>query len=220
MAWTAPRTWVTDELVTAAIMNTHVRDNLSFLKSVQDTLVTYRETVTAWTEFATNAASVTPFTSTPDGFNILDVVLGLRSDAAAQNFDDIQLDVNDDASAGVYNSVTMGAFDSLGTDTLFVTNDNTSGYWLAATTATGATATTDFLGVLHLRIYNYTSTTQFKHVIGTRLAIRDASNLTTYQVGQFGGIWESTSKITKLEVVPATGSNFTGGFYAAWASQS
>lgn len=28
MAWTAPRTWVTSETVTAAIMNTHVRDNL------------------------------------------------------------------------------------------------------------------------------------------------------------------------------------------------
>ena len=28
MAWTAPRTWVTAEVVTAALMNTHVRDNL------------------------------------------------------------------------------------------------------------------------------------------------------------------------------------------------
>ena len=28
MAWTAPRTWVTGEVVTAALMNTHVRDNL------------------------------------------------------------------------------------------------------------------------------------------------------------------------------------------------
>ena len=28
MAWTAARTWTTGELVTAAIMNTHVRDNL------------------------------------------------------------------------------------------------------------------------------------------------------------------------------------------------
>lgn len=28
MAWTAPRTWVTSEIVTAAIMNSHVRDNL------------------------------------------------------------------------------------------------------------------------------------------------------------------------------------------------
>lgn len=31
MGWTDPRTWVTDELVTAAIMNTHVRDNLNAL---------------------------------------------------------------------------------------------------------------------------------------------------------------------------------------------
>jgi hypothetical protein len=29
MAWTTPRTWATSELVTAAIMNTHVRDNLN-----------------------------------------------------------------------------------------------------------------------------------------------------------------------------------------------
>lgn len=28
MAWTAPRTWVTGEVVTGALLNTHVRDNL------------------------------------------------------------------------------------------------------------------------------------------------------------------------------------------------
>lgn len=32
MAWTNPRTWTASEVVTAAIMNTHVRDNLSYLK--------------------------------------------------------------------------------------------------------------------------------------------------------------------------------------------
>lgn len=31
MAWTTPRTWTTGELVTASIMNTHVRDNLLYL---------------------------------------------------------------------------------------------------------------------------------------------------------------------------------------------
>jgi hypothetical protein len=30
--WTAPRTWVAGETVTAAIMNTHLRDNLTWLK--------------------------------------------------------------------------------------------------------------------------------------------------------------------------------------------
>ena len=32
MAWTTPRTWVTNELVTAAIMNAHVRDNLGQIR--------------------------------------------------------------------------------------------------------------------------------------------------------------------------------------------
>lgn len=31
MAYTAPRTWVLGELITASIMNTHLRDNVSFL---------------------------------------------------------------------------------------------------------------------------------------------------------------------------------------------
>ena len=36
MAWTAPRTWVVGEVVTAALMNTHVRDNLLFLGDDHD----------------------------------------------------------------------------------------------------------------------------------------------------------------------------------------
>ena len=38
MAWTAPRTWVTAELVTAALMNTHLRDNLKELWRVIETV--------------------------------------------------------------------------------------------------------------------------------------------------------------------------------------
>lgn len=34
MSWTAPRTWVTAEIVTASQMNTHVRDNLRYLKGL------------------------------------------------------------------------------------------------------------------------------------------------------------------------------------------
>ncbi len=32
MAWTIPRTWVAGELVTAAIMNVHIRDNFNVLR--------------------------------------------------------------------------------------------------------------------------------------------------------------------------------------------
>ena len=34
MAWTAPRTWVVGEIVTAAQLNTHIRDNESYLKGI------------------------------------------------------------------------------------------------------------------------------------------------------------------------------------------
>jgi hypothetical protein len=39
MAWTAPRTWVSGELVTAALFNTHIKDNQTFLKDNQDNLI-------------------------------------------------------------------------------------------------------------------------------------------------------------------------------------
>lgn len=33
MAWTTPRTWVNGETIDASIMNTHIRDNLNYLKT-------------------------------------------------------------------------------------------------------------------------------------------------------------------------------------------
>ena len=38
MGWTAPRTWATSELVTASMMNTHVRDELKYLKGQDGTI--------------------------------------------------------------------------------------------------------------------------------------------------------------------------------------
>jgi hypothetical protein len=48
MAWTDPRTWVAGETVTAAQLNTHVRDNL---KAVGDPWAAYTPT---WTAVTTN----------------------------------------------------------------------------------------------------------------------------------------------------------------------
>jgi hypothetical protein len=46
MAWTAPRTWTPGELVTALMMNQHVRDNLNFLKTRVDELAPVSQTTT------------------------------------------------------------------------------------------------------------------------------------------------------------------------------
>ncbi len=45
MAWTAPRTWVTAETVTAALMNAHIRDN--FLETSAATVTTTGDLVSA-----------------------------------------------------------------------------------------------------------------------------------------------------------------------------
>lgn len=50
MAWTSPRTWVSGEVPTAAIFNTHVRDNL---KAIGDAWTSYTPT---WTSSGTAPA--------------------------------------------------------------------------------------------------------------------------------------------------------------------
>lgn len=46
VAWTAPRTWVAGETVTAAMLNAQVRDNL---KAITDPWTAYTPTIGGWT---------------------------------------------------------------------------------------------------------------------------------------------------------------------------
>jgi len=74
MAWTAPRTWTTGELVTKAIMDTHIRDNLTALHITQVTalpgspfdgqLILFTDSLTAPTylwQLRYNASSASTF---------------------------------------------------------------------------------------------------------------------------------------------------------------
>lgn len=47
MAWTAPRDWVADEVVTAAVMNSAVRDNLRYLKGLDGDITFEDDIITA-----------------------------------------------------------------------------------------------------------------------------------------------------------------------------
>lgn len=56
MAWTAPRTWVTNEVVTSTIMNTHVRDNLLGILHpvhVENTDIAVTNSTTETSQFST-----------------------------------------------------------------------------------------------------------------------------------------------------------------------
>jgi hypothetical protein len=62
-AWTTPRTWVTDELVTASMLNTHIRDNLNALKTPPhnsySTTGNYSTTSTSWVDVDSGNMSLT-----------------------------------------------------------------------------------------------------------------------------------------------------------------
>lgn len=68
--WTTPRTWVTGELVTAALLNTHLRDNMDYLKAEADRY---------WNQTALVAAASYSTTSTTfvdvDGVNLAGTIV-------------------------------------------------------------------------------------------------------------------------------------------------
>jgi hypothetical protein len=91
MAWTAPRTWVAGEIVTAAIGNTHWRDNLLDLADgswgIDKTVV-----VKSADETVTNSASLQSdnhllFTTTANAKYLVDIALFVSQDANAVGAD-------------------------------------------------------------------------------------------------------------------------------------
>lgn len=105
--WTAPRTWSTGELVTASVMNTHVRDNLDWLKTPIDS-----GNITFAADFTTTSATYVDITGltttmTTNGGG-LDVFLRLNCQVSAPASYVVQLLVD-----GVSTAVLGG---SAGTD--------------------------------------------------------------------------------------------------------
>ena len=70
--WTPPRTWTVGELVTAGVLNTHLRDNLEYLKAQNDlplnvataaSPTSYSSASTVFTDVDSAALSLTLITS-------------------------------------------------------------------------------------------------------------------------------------------------------------
>ncbi len=74
MSWTTPRTWVATEVVTATLMNAHVRDNLAYLMTRPQAAtaldIDSQFTTTAST-FAAIHSSVMALSVTPAGTRVL-----------------------------------------------------------------------------------------------------------------------------------------------------
>jgi hypothetical protein len=63
MAWTAPRTWVSGELVTAALFNTHIRDNLSALDGGRSAITSQAAGDVIYATSSTQLGRIAPSTS-------------------------------------------------------------------------------------------------------------------------------------------------------------
>lgn len=88
MAWTTPRTFVTGEVETASIFNTHLRDNLTALQPQANAVVTLESTAsTTYTNLTTVGPSVTLTTGTSV---LVDVCCGMfnagASDGGAMSY--------------------------------------------------------------------------------------------------------------------------------------
>lgn len=76
MAWTAPRTWVTAELVTASLMNTHVRDNLTHLSTARALAIGIGDAVGPVLTTGVKGYLEVPFACTVTGWTLLADVSG------------------------------------------------------------------------------------------------------------------------------------------------
>lgn len=102
MTWTTPRTWQVDELVTADLLNTHLRDNLNALKSppsqqvVRDNEAAYSTTSTSFVVVDGTNLKITLTTTGGD------VLVGFTGTAHADSTSGRQMsfDVQVDGSGG------------------------------------------------------------------------------------------------------------------------
>jgi len=74
MAWTDPRTWVTGEVVSKTIMDTHIKDNLIYLKTERDSLYNLVQVTPTELTIATGVITVS------QGFHTVDTEADGASD--------------------------------------------------------------------------------------------------------------------------------------------
>lgn len=67
MAWTPPRTWSADELIDETILNTHVRDNLAWLKDPPTGIATLSTAITTTSTSWTNVTGLSVTLTTYGG---------------------------------------------------------------------------------------------------------------------------------------------------------
>lgn len=134
MAFTTPRTWVVAEVVTASIMNTHVRDNIRYLKGMDGAIaledeISITSAVTRKVNLITTGANVRGFLGLNGGSQLFvdvnrDPTTGTFSDTAKSHAR-IQMDGSGTASTIVFG--TASAANTVATERLRLTGAGSLG---------------------------------------------------------------------------------------------
>jgi hypothetical protein len=199
MAWTSPLTWAVGQLVTAAQMNIHVRDNLQFL---------YDRGIPGSSKIAETilvADTVSPITlgSIPSTYRHLALELNVRSARATVN-ESMTLRFNGDSTAN-YHWVNLS-----GTTVNTSTSAQMAQTSIPVGSPPGSTATAARAEPIRLFIPDYARTAFHKTVdVDTFLFLDDTAG--SASIAKMGGLWRSTAAITSIQFALATGPNFLAG---------
>src|SRR5580765_8265770 len=90
MAWTAPATWSTSEVVVASKMNTHIRDNLNYLKGAAG----------AFTLDGAPTVAVSDSVTSRAGNTNAEIVASNTNNTAGSHYSAIRLKANDTGAGG------------------------------------------------------------------------------------------------------------------------
>lgn len=165
----------------------------------------------AWTVLGGNATSIT-ISSIPNTFNILRLLVNLRTDRAGAASDGLLLRPNNDTSAANYQTsiyftrTTPANAENLGATATLV----------ASIPLAGATETAGYFTMLEIVIANYASVANFRTCTITGF---DSSQTTGALAGLLGGgTWkDSSNAISSLVLAPQNGTNFVAGSgYGLW----
>ena len=201
MAWTAPRTWVTAEVVTAAQMNEQVRDNSTWLKANTAQLIS--ETV-----LTGDAATIT-FASIPATYRHLLIKWYARGDEDATNVE-MYLTFNNDTGNNYdymyyyFTDAGSGDVEAIG------------GAYIVAGKCPTATAPADVFDGGEILIPGYASAVGEKSLCGhSTLKSADAGG--NYYAFHWAGWWDATvAAITEIDIDAEAGNFIAGSVFSLY----
>lgn len=188
--WTTPKTWNVGDVLTAADMNTYVRDNTSYL---HDPIVDYTVTGSAVATIDTNTLLGG---NIPATYSHLRMLLLLRETGVTTR-DTFALQFNGDTGANYENQLITGLGSSPGAA------GGVSQTSAIAGGIAGSTATASRFSQTVVDLLEYKGTTKHKTYSSfSSLMAGGGTNTILYSTG---GLWANTAAITRIVVIPGTG---------------